>query len=308
MINRDTSLILIVDDDLSNIEIMNAALESEYEIIFATSGKQAIEITRKYAPDLILLDVMMPVMDGYKVCECLKADINTSGIPIIFVTALKDDMQAEIKGLQVGAIDYITKPINPPVVQMRVRNHIELQCARKKLRHLAVTDSLTDLSNRRHFDEILQSELNRLSRLHHPLSLIMLDVDFFKNFNDIHGHVMGDACLKRVAYTIKESLHRVADFAARYGGEEFACILPNTELIGAVAIAEQIRVNIEGLKIPHGASQVSDYVTASLGVFTISGYFKSLNETVELADKQLYKAKENGRNRVCFAELLKNDD
>jgi diguanylate cyclase (GGDEF)-like protein len=308
MINRDTSLILIVDDDLPNIEIMNAALENDYEIIFATNGKQAIEIAKKYQPDLILLDVMMPVMNGYKVCEYLKANPNTSSIPIIFVTALKDDMQAEIKGLQAGAIDYITKPINPPVVQMRVRNHIELQNARKKLRHLAVTDSLTDLSNRRHFDEILQSELNRLSRLHHPLSLIMLDVDFFKNFNDIYGHVVGDSCLKRVACTIKESLHRVADFPARYGGEEFACILPNTELIGAVAIAEQIRVNIENLKIPHQGSTISQYVTASLGVFTIAGYFKSMSEIIELADKQLYKAKENGRNQISFEELLKHDN
>lgn len=303
MTDNKTSLILIVDDDLINIEILNAVLEDEYDIIFASGGQQALELAKKHQPDLILLDVLMPVMDGYEVCEYLKADSRTATIPVIFITGL-NDMQAEIKGLQVGAIDYVTKPINPPIVQMRVRNHIELQRARNSLKHLAITDSLTDLSNRRHFDEVLQNEFNRLSRLSHPLSLIMLDVDFFKKFNDNYGHVMGDSCLKQVAYTIRGSLHRSADFAARYGGEEFACILPNTDLTGAFAIAEQIRINIENLNIPHRNSPIADHITASLGVFTISTYSETYpGEIVAKADRQLYQAKESGRNRVCFDEM-----
>lgn len=307
MITNEHSLILIVDDDLINIEILNAVLEEEYDIIFATSGKQALELARKYQPDLILLDVIMPSMDGYAVCEYLKADKKTSSIPVIFITGLAD-MEAEIKGLQVGAIDYVTKPINPPIVQMRVRNHIELQRARKSLKHLSITDALTDLSNRRHFDEVLQNEFNRLSRLHHPLSLIMLDVDFFKKFNDGYGHLVGDNCLKQVAYTIRGSLQRPADFAARYGGEEFACILPNTDSAGAIAIAEKIRTNIEQLDIPHRNSAVSDHVTISLGVFTAYSYANtSPSEIIAKTDQQLYRAKEAGRNRFCFGELLENE-
>lgn len=302
---NNKSLVLIVDDDVINLEILKAALENEYEIIFATSGKQALELAKKCLPDLILLDVIMPVMNGYEVCESLKADDSTTSIPVIFITGLKNDMQAEIRGLEVGAIDYITKPINPPIVQMRVRNHIELQRARNHLKHLAVTDSLTDLANRRHFDEVLQQEFNRMSRLRHPLSLIMLDVDFFKKFNDTYGHLEGDNCLKQVAYTIRGSLHRPADFAARYGGEEFACILPDTDLKGALAIAEQVRCNIDNLNIPHQNSGVSDHVTASLGVFTVSEYAKTCpTEILSWADQQLYHAKATGRNRICFNEIM----
>lgn len=308
MSNNETSLILIVDDDLINIEILNAVLEDEYDIIFAASGNQAIALAREYQPDLILLDVIMPGMDGYNVCEYLKTDSKTSSIPIIFITGLSD-MDAEIKGLQVGAIDYVTKPINPPVVRMRVHNHIELQRARKSLKHLSITDALTDLANRRHFDEVLQTEFNRLSRLRHPLSLVMLDVDFFKKFNDGYGHLEGDNCLKQVAKTIRHSLQRPADFAARYGGEEFSCILPNTDLKGAVAIADKIRINIEELDIPHRNSSVAEHVTISVGVFTVNSYSKTCpNEIVEKADQQLYRAKETGRNRICFAEMTENND
>lgn len=304
MINHnDTSLILIVDDDPINIEILKAALEDEYDIISATTGEKAIDLARKHHPDLILLDVIMPGMDGYDVCEHLKIDKRTEGIPVIFISGL-NDMDAEIKGLQVGAIDYVTKPINPAVVQMRVHNHLELQRARNSLKRLATTDGLTDLANRRHFDDVLQHEFNRMSRLRHPLSLIMLDIDFFKKFNDGYGHVMGDSCLKQVAYTIRGNLNRPADFGARYGGEEFACILPDTDLKGAIAIAENIRLSIKNLNIPHRNSSVADCVTASLGIFTVFDYSKtSPSKLISKADEQLYLAKEKGRNRVCFAEL-----
>ena len=174
---------------------------------------------------------------------------------------------------------------------------------------MSITDALTDLSNRRHFDEVLQNEFNRLSRLHHPLSVVMLDVDFFKKFNDGYGHLVGDSCLKQVAYTIRGSLQRPADFAARYGGEEFACILPNTDSAGAVAIADKIRTNIEQLNIPHRNSPVADHVTASIGVFTVCAYSKVCpSEIVARADEQLYQAKENGRNQVCCGEMMEHED
>ena len=307
MNNDKTSLILIVDDDAINIEILNDVLEEEYEIIFATHGQQALELAKKYQPDLILLDVIMPEMDGYAVCEQLKKETKTNSIPVIFITGLSD-MAAEIRGLQVGAIDYVTKPINPPIVQMRVRNHIELQQARKSLKYLSITDGLTELSNRRHFDEVLQNEFNRLSRLCHPLSLIMLDVDFFKKFNDNYGHISGDGCLKKVAQVIRDSLQRSSDFAARYGGEEFACILPNTDSEGAIKIANKIRLTIERLNIPHCGSLISNRVTVSLGVLTVLGYTKtSPHEIIARADAQLYRAKETGRNRFCFDKMIPHE-
>jgi diguanylate cyclase (GGDEF)-like protein len=305
MIKNETSLILIVDDEPIYIEALNEVLEEKYDVIFATSGPQAIELAKKSHPDLVLLDVMMPQMDGYEVCHRLKGDLSTAGIPVIFITGL-NDMEAEVKGLEVGAIDYITKPISPPIVQMRVHNHIELKRARDSLTRLAVTDSLTDLANRRRFDEVLQSESSRLFRLEQPLSLIMLDVDFFKKFNDTYGHVIGDSCLQQVAYTIRGSLHRPADLAARYGGEEFACILPNTDKEGAITIAERVRANVEALNIPHQTSAIADHVTISLGVITINPVSNiCLSEIIKQADNYLYLAKQNGRNQVFPAENSK---
>lgn len=305
---NETSRILIVDDDEISSEVLNSVLRDEYDIIFANCGQQALDLAKQCLPDLVLLDVVMPTMNGYEVCEYLKADNSTASIPVIFITG-QNNTQAEIRGLQAGAIDYVTKPFNPLMVKVRVRNHIELQRARNYLKHLAVTDSLTDLANRRCFDEVLKTEFCRSSRLQHPLSLIMLDVDHFKNFNDAYGHVMGDSCLKQIAYTIRGSLNRPADFVARYGGEEFACVLPNTDLRGAVAIAEKIRTNIEQLNIPHKNSTAADYVTISLGVFTIVDYSKSfLSEMVAKADRLLYRAKENGRNQVCFKPIRDHVD
>jgi diguanylate cyclase (GGDEF)-like protein len=307
MSNNQSGRILIVDDDPINIEILKIVLENEHDILCADNGAQAFELAKKYQPDLILLDVIMPVMDGFELCRLLKTHTETSAIPVIFITGL-NDTEAEIQGLQVGAIDYVTKPINPPIVQMRVRNHIELQRARNHLKCLAITDGLTELANRRHFDEVLQNELNRQARLHHPLSLIMLDVDFFKRFNDNYGHVIGDNCLKKIAQTLKNSLHRTTDFVARYGGEEFVCILPNIGQADAVMIAERIRTNIENLNIPHQCSSAANYVTASLGVFTVPALCRiSPCELISQADAQLYRAKENGRNQICFSQLSANE-
>lgn len=303
MTQKKPSRILIVDDDQANIEVLNEVLEADYEVIFSTSGWQAIELARTAKPHLILLDIVMPGIDGYGVCKRLKADNETANIPVIFVTELSD-IQAELKGLEAGAIDYISKPISPPVVQMRVRNHIALKQARDSLAQLAVTDSLTGISNRRHFDEVLQLECERLFRLQKPLSLVMIDIDYFKKFNDAYGHVIGDSCLIRVAETIRNNLLRPADLVARYGGEEFSCILPHTDQAGAIAIAERIRTSIQALEIPHEASNAANVVTISLGVFTgVSGLNNQPSEVIRLADKQLYQAKLKGRNRVCY-ELI----
>ena len=297
------SRILVVDDEPANIELIADIFEHDYEVLFAMNGEKALEIAAAAAPDLILLDVMLPGMDGFEVCSRLKAEPLTRDIPVIFVTGL-GDTAAETKGLELGAMDYITKPINPPVVRMRVRNQIELKQARDQLARLATTDGLTGLANRRRFDEVLAMEHARHVRSGAKLALIMLDIDHFKLFNDTYGHVRGDDCLRAVAKVLKTTLHRATDLAARYGGEEFACILPDTiPPHGAHAVAERIRREVAGLNIPHGNSPTAGHVTVSLGVITACCTQDSdPSALVSLADKQLYRAKTAGRNQTCLAQ------
>ncbi|MBF0212684.1 MAG: diguanylate cyclase [Magnetococcales bacterium] len=290
--------ILIVDDEPINIAVLTDILEERYEILFATDGAKAIELAKSAQPDLILLDVMMPGLDGYAVCARLKQERDTAHLPVIFVTAMSD-VNDEARGLELGAMDYITKPVSPPVVRARVRNQIELKHARDQLLRLAVTDALTGLANRRHFDSVLEKEYLRLARTRGMLSLILFDVDHFKAFNDTYGHLAGDDCLRRIGGVVLQTITRAADLGARYGGEEFACILPETNHGGAVSLAEKLRGEILALGIPHVKSSVAKHVTASLGVVTvrcIAG--RSPLHVVAQADEQLYAAKSAGRNRI----------
>ena len=220
--------VLIVDDAPANIEVLSEALSDEYEVLFATSGQDALDVAAEQHPDLILLDVMMPEMDGYEVCTRLKGDTKTQTIPIIFVTAM-DHEEEETKGLNVGAIDYLAKPIRPAIVRARVRNHLELKRYRDNLECLSSTDGLTGIANRRRFDEFLDREWLRARRCQTPLSLILMDIDLFKGYNDHYGHLAGDDCLRHLAREMTACLRRPTDLVARYGGEEFACLLPDTD-------------------------------------------------------------------------------
>ncbi len=297
----DKPAILVVDDETINIELLAELLEDDYDVSFATGGEQALALAASDQPDLILLDVLMPDMDGYDVCARLKQDVTTSGIPVIFITAL-GDTEAETRGLDLGAVDYVTKPISPAIVRARIRNHIELKRARDTLARLATTDGLTGLANRRSFDDRLATEHRRLGRSGGVMSLILLDIDHFKLFNDTYGHLAGDDCLRQVGRALQGVVRRPADLAARYGGEEFACILPETDAAGAATIAEQIRAAIAALKIPHSASRTADHVTASLGVVTVTCVpDQAITDIVATADAGLYQAKEAGRNRVGTA-------
>ena len=295
---KPRATILIVDDEISNIEIMNEALGDEYEICFATSGEQALEQMKITIPDLVLLDVVMQGMQGFEVCERLKQDPMLADVPVIFITGL-NDTDDEVRGLSIGAIDYVTKPIHPLILRNRVRNHIELKQLRDHLTEMAVTDALTGLHNRRKLDTLLKKNFQDLLAEEGWLSLIMLDLDFFKQFNDTYGHMSGDNCLKMVGAALNRAVMRVAGHPARYGGEEFCCILPNCPPGQAGAVAVEIRYQLQQMRIPHERSDVSPFVTISIGVASArvrAGM--SPADWMEVADAQLSLAKSEGRDRV----------
>ena len=291
--------LLVVDDQPINIQVMHQIFGSDFQMFMATSGPQALAICKDNPPDLVLLDIVMPGMDGFEVCSQLKADGATRNIPVIFVTAHSDAAQ-ETHGLDVGAVDFISKPVNPAVVRARVKTHLTLKFQSDVMRKLVFLDGLTGVFNRRYFDQQLGMEMARSVRNSTPLSLIMLDVDFFKRYNDHYGHQAGDDCLRQIALTLKESLRRPADLVARYGGEEFACILPETSFEDALALARDLEQRVRAKNIPHERSDIAQVVTVSLGV---SGRDAAgagdAGVLLAEADVQLYKAKHAGRGRAC---------
>lgn len=297
--------ILIIDDDPASIELIANLFRGQYEVLFALDGEKALALAASMAPDLILLDVMLPGMDGFAICSRLKADPLTMAIPVLFITG-RGDSATETRGLELGAMDYITKPINPLVLKIRVRNQVELKQARDQLSMLATTDGLTGIANRRRFDEVLAHEHARHARAGTKLGLIMLDIDHFKLFNDTYGHVLGDDCLCTVARALRDVLKRDTDLFARYGGEEFACILIDAPPpADALAFAERLRENVAALAIPHAPSPTAEHVTISLGVITACCHQTTTPSLlIGQADEQLYLAKTQGRNRSCLAREL----
>lgn len=294
--------LLVVDDQPINIQVMHQIFGSQCQVFMATSGQQALNFCLSTPPDIVLLDVVMPGMDGFEVCQALKSHPETSDIPVIFVTA-HTDAQQETRGLELGAVDFISKPVNPAVVRARVRTQLTLKCQSDLMRKLVFLDGLTGVFNRRYLDQQLSIELARAVRNQAPLALIMLDVDYFKRFNDCYGHQSGDDCLRTVATSVRESLRRPADLVARYGGEEFACLLPDTPFDSAMAIAASLERNVRGKHIAHIDSDFQ-VVTVSLGVTATGGESAlSVAELLEAADQQLYQAKKTGRGRVCGAAV-----
>ena len=297
----DKHRILIVDDASTNIEILNEVLGAEYDSLFAMDGATALRLAVEQEPDLILLDVVMPGLDGHEVCMRLKAEPRTKGIPVIFISGLSDESD-EAKGLEIGAIDYITKPFSPPIVRARVRNHLQLKRYQDMLERLSVLDGLTGIANRRRFDEALDHEWLRSRRQSTTLSLIIIDVDCFKAFNDNYGHAAGDECLKQVASVLADGVSRPGDLVARYGGEEFVVIMPETDAVGAIVIAEKLRRGVLSLALPHAFSAAGEVVSVSVGGATIvpARHGQGPEELLKLADARLYEAKHAGRNRVAW--------
>ena len=290
--------ILVADDAPGNIAFLEQALGGAYEILFANNGQEAVALALAEAPDLILLDVVMPGMDGFEACRVLKADPRTADIPVIFVTAL-DQEEEETRGLELGAIDFISKPYSAAVVKVRVRNHLELKRQRDLLAGLSYLDGLTGIANRRRFDQILDLEWRRGLRCATPLSLIMIDLDLFKDYNDASGHLAGDDCLRQVAQAMADTLKRPGDFLARYGGEEFACILSDTDDAGAWLVAERLHAALAEVRLPHPKSSLSPWVTMSMGVATqVPAQEDGALRLALAADMALYRAKAAGRNRT----------
>lgn len=301
--------VLLVDDDNILRAIVSEALRTDgFEVILAADGDDGIAAYREHRPDLILVDAMMPVLDGFEFCEQLK-NLGERLTPILMITSLEDNDSVD-RAFASGATDYITKPINLPILRQRVKNLIEqshkikhqlteLKQANQNLQLLANLDSLTNLANRRGFDDYIETEWERMKRIKAPLSLIMCDVDFFKNYNDKYLHPNGDKCLAQVASAMRNAVRRTGDLVARYGGEEFAVILPNTDALGAVSVAENLRSSVRKLQIVHEASAICGYVTVSVGVSTIvPTHENDFQALINAADRALYQAKSQGRDRV----------
>ena len=292
--------VLAVDDDRMNINMLIGLLEDEYDVLAAINGAMGLKAAGRTNPDLILLDITMPDMDGYEVLNQLKADPLTKDIPVIFITGLTD-AEDEAKGLDLGASDYVSKPFNATVVKARIRTQLRLKEQADQLAAYAFLDGLTGIPNRRSFDEKAAEGFERCLRNQMDFGLILLDVDHFKFYNDHYGHAQGDECLKAVAHAIARGIGSEEGMAARYGGEEFVVLLPGVQAARCESIAESLRAGVWDMNLEHAASPVADRVTGSFGVAAgkISAS-NSVEQILELADEGLYACKGGGRNCVTL--------
>jgi diguanylate cyclase (GGDEF)-like protein len=294
--------ILIVDGDSVTITLLSEILEKDHTIAFAQTGADALKRAEEDKPDLILLDVLLPDTNGFDLLLNLKSMDKTRDAPVMFITGLSS-VEDEEKGLMLGAVDYITKPFNNAIVRARVGTHLKIVRQIRTIERLGMLDALTEIPNRRSFDTRLRDEWRRTWRRQSPLSLLMLDVDKFKAYNDAYGHPQGDLLLQFVGKTLVSCIRRPTDMAARIGGEEFAVILGDTDRTGALVVAENIRSAIESGRVSYTDMNgvVSDTsATLSIGINSlVPGPELLINEFIQGADKNLYIAKESGRNRVA---------
>ncbi len=294
--------ILVVDDEHMNRTVLAELLTLNYRVILAKNGDQAMKLAlSSNRPDLILLDVVMPEQSGYDVLKRLRNEERTKDIPVIFVTALSSEDDEE-KGLELGAVDYIVKPFRPAIVRARVRNHLHSVRMRKELEQLVHRDGLTEIGNRRHFDIFLEKAWRHAERQSTLLSVILLDVDYFKKYNDLYGHGAGDEALKNIAGILDAVVRRPYDLAARYGGEEFAVILPETDAEAGQILAERIRKDVVNKSIAHADSEIDTVLTISLGGATVPPFpsTKTIGAFLRMVDSSLYEAKKQGRNCVVW--------
>ncbi len=288
--------ILLIDDDMSMIAYLSILLADKGEVIAASSGEAGLDLARSNKPDLILLDVSMEEMDGFEVCKRLKSDSSTAGIPVLFVTA-GDDEEMEVKALELGAVDFITKPLRTAIVRARVDTQLALRKSSMQLQQLVHLDGLTKLYNRRFFDSRLETEIARHRRQKMAMAIALIDVDHFKIFNDTLGHQAGDDCLRTIARALAVCTRRPGEVVARFGGEEFVVIIPDCSSESAERYGRWLCERITELQMEHPTSTTRQ-VTVSVGIASrIPDQRLTAREMVELADRALYQAKDEGRNR-----------
>jgi diguanylate cyclase (GGDEF)-like protein len=301
--------VCVIDDDPTSLAAIVKLLQPRFNVVVARSGREGLLIIRRNPPDLVLLDIEMPDLDGFAVCRRLKDDVLTEQIPVVFLTASRDEAIEE-RGLGAGASDFIAKPPRGPVVLARIHNLVRMKQLAESLRVQAQTDELTGLPNRGHFMHVLGQELTRARRQKQTVSLMMIDIDHFKGYNDHYGHLGGDGALRQVAKALMAVAKRTGDLACRYGGEEFAVILPATDDAGARTLATVVLAGVAALCLPHAASPVAPCITLSIGLASFTAQAPSadsdfgapdpgiMDQLVERADTALYAAKRHGRNQA----------
>jgi len=298
----DVPTLLVVDDEPTNIQVLSEALRGDFSVYFALNGENALRAAGEKRVDLILLDVELPGMDGFEVLQRLKGDAATRDIPVIFVTS-RDDIEDETRGLAMGAVDYVSKPFRPAVVRARINTHLALKRQRELLAKHALIDGLTEIGNRRQFDIALGQRWRAAMRSNAPIGLVMVDIDYFKDYNDNYGHAVGDRCLKAIAACLAASFSRADDVVTRFGGEEFAIIANAEEGDSFRRHLQRLLVAVNALHIRHAFSAAADHVTVSAGAVRIQpGQGGSARDLVQSADELLYRAKNEGRNRCWFRD------
>jgi diguanylate cyclase (GGDEF)-like protein len=298
---EEDTVVLIVEDNPINLKVLNSIVEKKYIVLTAKDGEEAYEVIKNNHIDLILLDVMLPKMDGFTLCKLLKDSKEYNDIPIIFVTSL-NDQDSELEGLQIGGVDFITKPYSAPIVLARVDTQIKLQQQARKLNELANIDQLTNIYNRRGFEENIKNLWSKAVKKKSLITIMMIDADYFKQYNDSYGHVEGDECIKSIAIAIKKSIDVKVDLLARYGGEEFVVVTISDNIDHTKSMAEAIKKSVYNLNIEHKSSSISDRVTVSIGV--VSSYTKDIAGYAQLvisADEALYEAKKSGRDKIVYS-------
>lgn len=296
--------ILVVDDMTTTLLLIHDLLKDTYEVKIAKSGTKALEILESPNDiDLILLDIEMPDMNGYDVCKRIKNNETIKNIPIIFITG-RTSQEDEEYGLNLGAIDYITKPFNKAIVKLRIKNYLDLKIKNDMLEKLSMYDGLTNIRNRRFFDETFEKTFSEIKRDKKSLAVLMIDIDFFKPYNDNYGHGQGDETLRKVAKALEKTIKRASDFVARYGGEEFVILLKDIKKDGVEAVANNLLNAVRELKITHEFSKIENYVTISIG----ASFYNSNSDVTKLelllkADETLYNVKNSGRNNFAILEV-----
>lgn len=308
--------IVVVDDDPISIRLLGRMLHPLGDVQIANDGEEALSLMRASPPELVLMDAELPGISGVGLCQTMKTEPRLAEVPVIFVTS-HSEPEFEVACFEAGAVDYVQKPVQAPVLLARVQTHIRLKRLSDKLRRSASIDPLTEVANRRVFDEMLDHEWRRAQRNSQPLSLMLIDIDHFKAFNDHYGHPAGDHCLRTFAETLRKIAARAPDLVARYGGEEFAVLLPDTHLQGAQAVADRLLSLLHELAIPHAGSPTAGHVTASVGISTFTPSTRAVtrrdtaadspvgpSDLLAIADRALYDAKSGGRSRVSLRPLM----